>query len=170
MATPFSTESQKESGISARVLLIAAAAVIILVALLAVLTLRHAPTDTGQVAAADAYASHIILDGIELSEATNGTGGKVTYVDGTVKNTGTRVLTAATLQVAFGSDDSPSPQRQTVPLTLVRTRQPYVDIEPVAAEPIRPGEVREFRLIFDTVPANWNTKAPELRVIHADLR
>ena len=53
MATPFTTESPKEPGISRNVLLAAAGAVILLVLVLAATTLRHAPHDTG---APDAYA------------------------------------------------------------------------------------------------------------------
>ena len=48
------------------------------------------------------------------------------------------------------------PQVETVPLTLIRTHEPYVDTEPVSAAPIKAGEVREFRLIFENIGANWN--------------
>jgi adenosylcobinamide amidohydrolase len=57
-----------------------------------------------------------------------------------------------------------------VPLSLIRTRQPYVDIEPVSAAPIEPGQQRDFRLIFDTVPADWNQQYPEIRVISVHSR
>jgi len=52
-----------------------------------------------------------------------------------------------------------------MPLTLIRTRQPYVDTQPVAAAPIHPGETRDFRLIFDSLPQDWNQNYPEIRVI-----
>ena len=51
-------------------------------------------------------------------------------------------------------------------LNLIRTRQPYVDIEPVWAAPIEPGQQRDFRLIFDAVPADWNQQYPDIRVIN----
>jgi hypothetical protein len=52
-----------------------------------------------------------------------------------------------------------------LPLNLIRTRQPYIDTQPVSASPIEPGQTRDFRLIFDTVPPDWNLQFPEIRVI-----
>jgi hypothetical protein len=40
-----------------------------------------------------------------------------------------------------------------------------VDTQSVGAAPIRPGEIRDFRLIFDSIPQDWNQNYPELRVI-----
>jgi hypothetical protein len=53
-----------------------------------------------------------------------------------------------------------------MPLSLIRTREPYVDIQPVSAAPIEPGQKRDFRLIFDTIPPDWNQQYPEVRVIN----
>lgn len=171
MAMSFSTEPDRASGISGKVLLAAAAAVLAVVAIVAIATLRRAPGNTGAELPLDAYAAQLPIGGISLSEATNGGGGRVTYVDGKVQNSGTQTLTAATVQVTFNTNGGSAPQREAVPLTLIRTRQPYVDIEPVSAEPIRPGESREFRLIFETVPAHWNTEQlPDVRLVHAVLR
>ncbi|MGA2761684.1 MAG: DUF2393 family protein, partial [Candidatus Cybelea sp.] len=89
---------------------------------------------------------------------------------GHVRNSGDRTITAATLQVVFQNDEQLAPQIDTVPLTLIRMREPYIDTEPVSAEPLKPGDDREFRLIFETVPQNWNTQMPEVRVIHTSLR
>ena len=57
-----------------------------------------------------------------------------------------------------------------MPLTLIRTKDPYIDTQPVSANPLKPGDDREFRLTFETIPDNWNTQMPEVRVIHTDLR
>lgn len=171
MAPPFSTQSDRDSGISAKVLLVAAAAVLVLVAILAIATLRREPLSSGAEQTPDAYAPQLPISGITMSEATNGAGGKVTYIDGFVKDTGARTVTSATVQVTFNTSDGSAPQRQTVPLTLIRTREPYVDLEPVSAEPIKPGSSREFRLIFDTVPANWSTdQPPGIKLVHADVQ
>jgi hypothetical protein len=100
-----------------------------------------------------------------MSEATSFSGAKVTYIDGQITNNGNRTLTAITVQVGFHSDVGQYAQRLAVPLSFIRTRQPYVDLEPVSAAPIEPGQSRDFRLIFDTVPADWNLQYPEIRVI-----
>jgi hypothetical protein len=121
-------------------------------------------TGTG-VAPPDPYAASLPISGLQMSQADTFTGAKVTYIDGQISNTGNRTLTAITVQVGFHSDVGQYAQRLAVPLSLIRTRQPYVDIEPVSAAPIEPGQQRDFRLIFDTVPAEWNQQYPEIRVI-----
>jgi hypothetical protein len=57
------------------------------------------------------------------------------------------------------------PQIETLPLALIRTREPYIDTQPVSASPLKPGDGRDFRLIFETIPANWNTQMPEVHII-----
>ncbi|GAA3770790.1 DUF2393 domain-containing protein [Terriglobus aquaticus] len=163
MATPFSTEQTKEPGISRNALLAAAAVVILLALVLAATTLHRAPRDAGQ---PDSYAANLTTGDLQLSEATNGTGGKVTYIDGTVKNGGPRKVTAATVQLAFPLNDGTTSAPFTVPLTLIRTREPYVDLEPVSAEPLVAGGSHDFRLILENVPAEWNQQPPQIRILH----
>lgn len=119
---------------------------------------------------ADAYAGSLPLSGFEMSESTNLSGGKLTYLDGHVRNAGSRAVAGATVQVVFQNDEGLAPQIDTVPLALIRMRDPYIDTEPVGADPLKPGDDREFRLTFETVPDNWNTQMPEVRVISTDLR
>jgi Protein of unknown function (DUF2393) len=116
-------------------------------------------------AAADPYASKLPINGLQMSEATSFSGAKVTYIDGHITNNGDRTVVGITVQVGFRSDVDQFAERIAVPLSLIRTRQPYVDTGPVSAAPIEPGQSREFRLIFDTVPADWNLQFPEIRVI-----
>jgi hypothetical protein len=106
---------------------------------------------------ADAYAASLPLSQFAMSEAANLSGGKLTYLDGHVSNTGGRNVTGITVQVVFANDEALAPQIDTLPLTLIRTREPYIDIEPVSASPLKPGDDREFRM-------------PQVRVIHTDLK
>ena len=119
---------------------------------------------------ADAYAANLPLTEFTMSEAENLSGGKLTYLDGHIDNTGGRTVTGVTVQVVFGNDVGLPPEIYTVPLTLIRTRQPYIDTEPVSADPLKPGDDREFRLTFETVPENWNTVMPQVRIIEVDSR
>ena len=119
---------------------------------------------------ADAYAAHLPLSQFAMSESENLSGGKLTYLDGQVTNAGDRTVTGVTVQVVFQNDEALAPQIDTVPLTLIRTRAPYIDTEPVSAAPLKPGDDREFRLTFESVPDNWNRQMPEVRVIQAELR
>ncbi len=148
--------------------IVAAAVVILGLGILVVVGGRSTPESpsagTGM-ATADPYAAKLSITGLQMSEATSFSGAKVTYIDGQIANTGDRTLTAITVQVGFHSDVGQFAQRTSLPLNFIRTRQPYVDTQPVSAAPIEPGQTRDFRLIFDTVPADWNLQFPEIRVI-----
>lgn len=130
---------------------------------------RPAPPPT-TLQPADAYAASLPLSQFAMSESENLSGGKLTYLDGHVTNSGNRTVTAVTVQVVFQNDLALAPQIDTIPLTLIRTRDPYIDTEPVSVAPLKPGDDREFRLTFETVPENWNTQMPFVRIIHTDLR
>ncbi len=116
-------------------------------------------------APADAYAASLPITDLKMSEASNFAGGKVTYLDGQIANHGQKTITGVTVQVAFKNALGELAQKETLPLALIRTHDPYVDTQPVNAAPIKPGEQREFRLIFDHVIPDWNQEFPEVRVI-----
>ena len=119
---------------------------------------------------ADAYAASLPLSQFAMSESENLSGGKLTYLDGHVQNSGNRTVSGITVQVIFQNDLALTPQIDTVPLTLIRMKEPYIDTEPVAAAPLKPGDDREFRLTFESVPDNWNTQMPEVRIIGTELQ
>ncbi len=121
-------------------------------------------TDPG-LAPIDPYATSLAITDLKMSEASNFAGGKVTYLDGKIANQGSQTLTGITVQVAFRNDLKEIAQKETLPLSLIRTREPYVDTQPVGASPLKPGEQREFRLVFDSVAADWNQQYPEVRVV-----
>ena len=112
-----------------------------------------------------AYAANLQLTNLAMSESTSFSGGKETYVDGHITNAGPKTVSGVTVQVLFAPDGGGTPQLETVPVNLVRMRQPYIDTEPVSAAPIAPGAAADFRLIFDDVRPEWNQEAPQIRVI-----
>jgi len=166
----FAEPGQERSGFSPAVWGAAALIVVIVVGALVFLGRNKGPATPTTLQPADAYAASLPLTGLAMSEAGSLSGGKVTYLDGHIQNTGGRTLTGATVQVVFGNDEAMPAVVRTMPLTLVRTTQPYVDIEPVSAEPLRPGEGHDFRLVFESVPENWNQQMPEARIIQTDLK
>ncbi len=105
-----------------------------------------------------------------MSESTSLSGGKSTFIDGHIRNTGSSMVTGVVVQVLFRNEEQMPPQVETLPLTLIRTREPYVDTQPVSAAPMRPGDDREFRLIFESIPANWNMQMPEIHIVKADTK
>jgi hypothetical protein len=111
------------------------------------------------------YASNLALSQLAMSESTSLSGGKSTFVDGHVQNTGDQTVTGVTVQVLFRNDEGMPPQVETLPLSLIRMRQPYIDTQSVSAAPLKAGDGQDFRLIFENMPANWNMQMPEIRVI-----
>ncbi len=116
-------------------------------------------------APADPYAASLPVTALKMSEASNFAGGKVTYVDGHIANNGDKTITGITVQLAFHDFGNQLVQKETMPLALIRMREPYVDTETVGADPIKPGEQRDFRLVLDHVAQDWNGQYPEVRVI-----
>jgi hypothetical protein len=147
-----------------------AGAVVLAVLVGLVLAGRRKSPEVKGIQAPAAYAANLPLSNLEMSESTSLSGGKSTFIDGRVRNTGTATVTGITVQVLFRNEEQMPPQVETVPLTLIRTREPYVDTQPVSAAPMRPGDEREFRLIFESIPANWNLQMPEVRIVRVDTK
>lgn len=153
--------------------LVAGCAVVLVIVVLVILGgRRHSAVQPGGVGMAPAvdYAANLVLMDIKMSESSNLVGGKVTYLDGTITNKGSETLRSVTVQVGFMDDTHQLAQKETLAMKLIRTHEPYIDTEPVGAQPIGPGESREFRLIFDAVPAAWDGVYPEVRVIAVEKK
>jgi hypothetical protein len=105
-----------------------------------------------------------------MSESSNLAGGKVTYLDGQIANRGSRTVTGVTVQVLFRDFAHEVAQNESQPLKLIRTREPYIDVEPLSAAPLRPGDERDFRLIFDAVSPDWDGAYPEIRILHVETK
>jgi len=148
-----------------------AAAVVLVVAAAAFLMLEHGKktaTVTPISAAPDAYAASLKITALVMSESGNLAGGKVTYLDGHIANTGSRTVTGITVQVLFRTFAHEVAQKETQPLKFIRMRTPYIDVEPVSAAPLKPGDGQDFRLIFDAVTPDWDGAYPEIRVVKVE--
>jgi hypothetical protein len=131
---------------------------------------KGATTVTPISAATDLYAADLTIGQLAMSDASNLAGGKVTYLDGHIINQGNRTVTGVTVQVLFRDAAHEVAQNETQPLQLIRTRDPYVDLEPLSAAPLKPGDAADFRLAFDTVPDQWDGAFPEIRVIYVESK
>ena len=117
-----------------------------------------------------AYAADLSLTQLAMSESTSLSGGKSTFIDGHIQNTGSQTVSGVTVQVLFRNDEAMPPQVETLPLSLIRTREPYIDTQSVGASPLKPGDERDFRLIFESIPANWNTQMPEVHIVRVKTK
>ncbi len=131
---------------------------------------KGGPTVTPISAAVDPYAPNLTIDNLALSESSNLSGGKVTYLDGHIANKGSRTVTGITVQVLFRDAAHEVAQNETQALRIIRTRDPYVDVEPLSAAPLKPGDTDDFRLVFDTVADQWDGAFPDIRIIHVESK
>ena len=163
-------QGRKGGGLPTAAIALAGLAVLIVLALLLVLSRRNRAVATaGMVPGSAAYAPHLVISDVQMSESTSFSGGKETFIDGRLANNGSSTVTGATVEVSFPSDGG-APQQETTAMSLIRTRQPYIDVQPVGAAPLVPGASAEFRLTFDDIRPDWNQQAPAIRVLGVSLR
>jgi len=149
-----------------------AAGIVVVAVIVAILIFdrKQEPTVTPVNAPLAAYAGQLPISAVTMSESGNLAGGKVTYVDGHIANQGNQTVTGITVQVLFRDPAKEVTQNETRPLQLIRTRDPYVDLQPVSAAPLKPRDQRDFRLIFDAVSPDWDGAYPEIRIVHVDAK
>ena len=157
--------------------LVVAAAIVLVVGAGAFWSLEHqsahlksASAVTPISAPVDPYAASLAVTRLAMSESANLAGGKVTYLDGHIANQGPRTVTAITVQVLFRTYAHEVAQNETQPLKLIRMREPYIDLEPVSAAPLKPAGEQDFRLIFDRVSPDWDGAYPEVRILHVETK
>lgn len=131
---------------------------------------KGGPAVTPLSAPIDPYAANLTISGLQMSESSNLAGEKVTYLDGQISNTGNRTVSGIIVQVLFRDAAHEVTWNETQAMRVIRTRDPYIDVEPLTAAPLKPGGQADFRLIFDTVPQAWDGAYPEIRLIHIDAR
>jgi len=150
-----------------------AAGVIVVAAVVVIFMMERGkgPAPVTPIAApADPYAASLPVTDVKMSESSNLAGGKVTYIDGHMTNNGNKTVTGISMQVLFRNAANEVAQNETQSMKWIRTRDPYVDLEPVSAAPLKPGEGRDFRLIFDAVTGGWNGVYPDLRIVRVDAK
>lgn len=147
--------------------IIAGVVVLAILAVLIALSHHGPPANPGGagLAPADPYAADLQISNLRMSQAGSMVGGQSTYLDGQITNKGNKTVTGITVQVGFRDFTNQLDGKPTMAMALIRTREPYVDTEPVSAAPILPGQTRDFRLIFDSIPQDWNQNYPEIRII-----
>jgi len=150
-----------------------AAGVVVVAAVVVVLILQRGkgPAAVTPISAKpDPYAASLPITDVKMSESANLAGGKVTYIDGYITNNGDKTVSGISMQILFRNAANEVAQNETQAVKWIRTRDPYVDLEPVSAAPLKTGEGRDFRLILDAVTEGWNGVYPELRIVRVDTK
>ena len=152
---------------SSRLIIVIAVAGVIAVMLAVAFLLREPPKAAKR---PPPYGSSLQLSDFKMSAAENFIGATVSYVDGTITNTGDKTVTRVVLEVVFKDDIGQLAQREEVPLQVLKTTGPYPEAVDLGASPLAPGQSQPFRLTFDSISAQWNRQYPEMRVLGATVK
>jgi hypothetical protein len=144
----------------------AVAAVVVVIAIAAVLVIGRRGSGP---AGGAAYAANLELTNLQPSQSESLSGGRSTYLDGHIVNHGNQTVTGVTVQAVFGLDGG-TPQTLTAPVSVIRSREPYVDTQPLSAAPLAPGAGADFRLIFEGVGDSWDQKTPTVQILQVSTR
>ena len=158
--------AERERDSNLRPILLGVALVVVVVGAIALLT-RSSPKNTN---APHPYAANLKLSDLKMSAAENFVGASVTYVDGTVTNTGDKTVTHAIVHVAFKNSLGEVAQAEDVPLHVLQTSGPYPDAVDLSLSPLAPGQGKPFRLTFEHISSDWNQAYPDLRVTEVSVK
>lgn len=149
---------------------IIALAVVIVLALAVIIALALRTEPKGSSGPPPAYAAKLQLSDPKMSAAENFVGSTVSYIDGTVSNTGDKTVTHAVVDVVFRDDIGQVTQRETMPLRALKTSGPYPEAVDLSVLPLAPGQSQSFRLTFESISAQWNRQYPEIKVIDVSVK
>ena len=155
------TPTLEERSSIVRPVAIGVALVLFVVGIIALLT-RSQPKS---VAAPHPYAANLKITNLKMSAAENFVGASVTYLDGTLTNSGDKTVTRTIVHVVFKDSMGQVAQTEDLPLRILQTTGPYPDTVDLSASPLAPGQNKTFRLVLEHVSDTWNREYPELQVM-----
>jgi hypothetical protein len=158
--------AERERDSNLRPILLGVALVVVVVGAIALLT-RGSPKNTN---APHPYAANLKLSDLKMSAAENFVGASVTYIDGTVANTGEKRVTHAIVHVAFKNSLGEVAQAEDVPLHVLQTSGPYPDAVDLSISPLAAGQGKPFRLTFEHISSDWNQAYPDLQVTDVSVK
>jgi hypothetical protein len=118
----------------------------------------------------DPYAANIKLAGAQVSMAQNGAGASVIYVEGNATNSGDKTVTRARVRAEFKDTIGQVVLRTEAPLMMRAERPGYSDAVDLGQSPLRAGQSRPFKMVFEGVPNSWNLQPPDLAVMHVSTK
>jgi hypothetical protein len=147
-------------------IIIGIAAVVIVVGIIAFFT-RNSPKNVNQ---PHPYAANLKLSDMKMSAAENFVGASVTYLDGTITNSGDKTVDRANAHLTFKDSMGQVAQTEDVPVQILQTNGPYPDVVNLAAAPLAPGQSKPFRLTLEHVSDAWNREYPDLQITDVGVK
>jgi len=152
---------------NSRLIIIAAVVVVIGLALGAAFFLREPPKT---VVPPSPYIAQLKLSDSKMSAAENFIGATVSYIDGTITNTGNKTVTRVFVQVNFMDSMGQLAQREELPLRVIRTNGAYNEPVDLNTAPLAPSQSAPFRLTFDSISAQWNHQYPDIKILDVTVK
>lgn len=135
--------------------LLVAGVLVVLCAIAAAIYFARAPksaaaTPTPASFEAKAYLQYLQLSDVSIKATENFMKQQVVEVEGKIKNNGPRAIDSVSIYCLFSGVDGREVYRERVSVVQAN------------AAPLKPGETRNFRLPFDSLPDNWNQALPRM--------
>jgi len=157
---PFSPGGPEQESRNWTPMVVGAVLVVVAVALIVIFT-RNKTTPTRP----DPYAARLQISNLRMATAQNFAGGSVTYIEGTLTNTGDKKVTGARMEVVFKNSLGELVQDEVLPVMVVQPGTPIVDYGPMDRAPLGPGQSRDVRLTLEHITADWNGQIPQVKVV-----
>jgi hypothetical protein len=116
------------------------------------------------------YIAQLKFSDFKMSAAENFIGATVSYIDGTITNTGDKIVTRVIVQVNFQDSMGQLAQREELPLRLFRNNGAYNEPVDLNVAPLGPGQSEPFRLTFDSISAQWNHQYPDIKITDVTVK
>lgn len=113
---------------------------------------------------ANPYNSKLVISNLHMATAENFAGGTVTYIEGSLANSGDRKLTGAWVEVQFKNALGEIAQKEQLQVMVLLPNSPYVDYGPLDRAPLTAGQSRGFRLTLEHITADWDGQIPQIKV------
>jgi hypothetical protein len=160
------TPAAEDRDTSRRTIVIAVLLVMV-VAVIGAFLLRGHPSVPS---APPAYAACLKLSDFKMNAVKNFVGATITYLDGTVANTGNQTVTRALVEVTFKDDMGQIAQQEEVRLQILKTTGPYPQAWDLNVSPLGPGQSQACRLTFDHISEQWNHQLPDIQIIDVSTK
>jgi Protein of unknown function (DUF2393) len=117
-----------------------------------------------------AYAANLKFSDMTTSTAQNFAGQTVSYIDGSITNTGDKTVIHAMVQITFKDELGQTAQRDELAIRVLRTGGPYDEAVDLNLSPLAPGQSKPFRLTFENISAQWNHAYPDLQITQVSTK
>ncbi|MGH9494228.1 MAG: FxLYD domain-containing protein [Candidatus Sulfotelmatobacter sp.] len=164
---PAPVANQEEERDSSRLIIMIAVTTVIAIALGAAFLLREPPKVPKT---PSPYIGKLKLSDFKMSAAENFIGATVSYIDGTISNTGDKTVTRVMVEVNFEDSMGQLAQREELPLRVVRPNGAYSEPVDLNVAPLSPGQSQPFRLTFDSISAQWNHRYPDITITDVSVK